>query len=73
VKNEGGNMTVRELTEKTLKGPLAYPPGIRISDNDNRPAIEHILEGLAQKASSGDPAAARELREWLALQVEIKA
>jgi len=64
-------MIAGKLTEKVLQKPLVYPPGTMLNDTDNRPAIEHILEGLARKASTGDTVAARELREWLALQVEL--
>lgn len=70
---EGENMNASELTEKVLKSPMVYPSGIFTGDCDNRPVIEHILEGLAHNASTGNPAAARELREWLALKVEINA
>lgn len=57
----------------TVKKVLGRPipcKGMSIDLEDTREALEVILEGLARKASTGDPAAARELREWMAVKIE---
>lgn len=64
-------MLVKELALQVLQNPSVNRSGIHFEDEDARPVIERILEGLALKASSGDPAAAKELREWINLQTEI--
>lgn len=40
---------------------------------DNRPAIERIISALAERAAQGDVTAARELREYLKIEDEIRA
>ena len=62
---QAGRIEVAELAKGVLGRPIRYPDGTPADSIDNRAAIELILEGLALTASKGNPAAARELREWL--------
>jgi len=63
---------IQEIAVDVLNRPVCTGSGAITEMDDKQPAIVRILEGLTRRASTGDPAAARELREWLALQIDLK-
>lgn len=70
VKEKSGG--IHEIAVEVLSRPVCTFPGAINGPDEEQPAIIRILEGLTRKASTGDPAAARELREWLAIQTDLK-
>lgn len=63
-------MDIHALAVSVLTSPLPDPMEA-LAPHSMRPAVALLLEGLARKASSGDAAAARELREWLRLENDM--
>lgn len=66
-------MTIGKRTEEALKKPVKALPGEMVlgGQNDKRPAIESIISALIREAAKGSVTAAKELREYLALEREI--
>lgn len=64
-------MTIRERTLLALRTPIKQDFLGSLEDSaDSRPSIERIIDGLLRKAAKGEVAAARELREYMALKDE---
>lgn len=66
-------MTISELTKEALKKPVKSLPGEMVlgGHEDKRPAIESIISALIREAAKGSVTAAKELREYMALEREI--
>lgn len=71
--NEEIGRGIPELVKQVLNKPISYPVGAFPELADDKIAVIKILEGLARKASNGDAGAARELREWLVLEIQLKS
>jgi len=64
-------VTIRERTLLALRTPIKQDFLGSLEDSaDSRPSIERIIDGLLRKAAKGEVAAARELREYMALKDE---
>jgi len=57
-------MTIREKIIAAMKAPVSHEFRLAGEKEDDRPGLDRIIEGLMQKAASGDIPAARELREY---------
>ena len=66
-------MTIGDKTKEALRSPVKPLPGEMVLSgrDDKRPAIESIIAALIREASKGSVSAAKELREYLALEREI--
>jgi hypothetical protein len=66
--NEISQESILKTVKKVLENPIPKVD-LNFETKDKKIALQRILEGLARKASSGEPAAAKELREWMNIKL----
>jgi len=66
-------MTIGDRTKEALRSPVESLPGEVTLEgpDDKRPTIESIIAALIREAAKGSVTAAKELREYIALEREI--